>query len=476
MIRSLTPDLARRALFLSLNLLFCSSSLALSPLLERELPAVVFQAPSIQPPDEVTSAPSGGTQGVTLPASSVPTVLVLARAGDTGLKIADSYGVDVSALSPSQPGPLPWGAVVRVSLGDVAQNDAGLGGGGRLPPSVSVYAVEPGDTLASVAYRHDLSVTELLSANLSRQTLDKLAVGDMLYIPQQVGLMVRIKPGQTVQELVKAYRADAGTVATANGIGLPNELGVGDYLLLPGVLATGFQQELLARREQQAAAEKQARVQRQYEKYQVYTEQVKDDRLRQTYAAQAQYEKFLAYQKSPARQKLIAQYEAQARYEAAQLVQKEQAQRQARVQAIQPSSGASVRSASTGSGGSGLSWPLRSYRITSRFGEADIEFHRQYFHGGVDFAAPYGTPIYAAAAGTVTESGYGDYGNNVYTDTGDSLIIYGHMSRTAVSVGQHVSRGEVLGYVGCSGMCTGPHLHFEVRLSGQPVDPLGLLP
>jgi murein DD-endopeptidase MepM/ murein hydrolase activator NlpD len=457
-IRILTPGPARPFLFVSLSLLLCPSAYALSPLLERELPQVVLQAPVTRSPAEAR------------PLSSA--VLVLARAGDTGQEIADSYGVDVSALSPSQPGRLPWGAVVRVSLASTAQSAVNQDGLGQLPPSVSLYTVRPGDTLASVAYRHDLSVTELLSANLSRQTLDKLAVGDLLYVPQQPGLMVRIKPGQTVQSLVKAYRADAGQVATANGIGLPNELGVGDYLLLPGVLATGFRQELLARRERQVEAVKQARVQRQYENFQAYSEQVKESRLRQTYAAQAQYEKFLAYQKSPARQRLIAQYEAQARYDAAQQAQKQQA----RVQASVARTAVSVRSASTGSPDGGLSWPLRSYRVTSRFGEADIEFHKQYFHGGVDLAAPYGTPIYAAAAGTITQSGYGDYGNNVYTDTGDALIIYGHMSRTAVSVGQRVSRGTVLGYVGCSGMCTGPHLHFEVRLNGRPVDPLGLLP
>ena len=474
MIRSLTSGPARPSLLLSLGLLFCPAAQALSPLLERALPSVVLQASA--PGGDRLPAASGLAQGVTLPAQDAAAVLVLARAGDTGQEIADSYGVDVSALSPSQPGKLPWGAVVRVSLeaavqtGD--QTGAGQTGAGQLPPGVDTYAVRSGDTLASVAYRHDLSVTELLSANLSRQTLDRLAVGDLLYVPTQPGLMVRIKPGQTVEGLVETYKADAGRVAKANGIGLPNELGVGDYLLLPGVLATGFQQELLARRERQAAAEKLARVQRQYEKYQTYAEQVRENRLRQTYAAQAQYEKFLAYQKSPARQKLIAQYEAQARYDAAQQVQR----RQARAQASVPDSAPSVRSASSASLDGGLSWPLRSYRVTSRFGEADIEFHKQYFHGGVDLAAPYGTPIYAAAAGTVTESGPGDYGNDVYTDTADALIIYGHMSRTAVSVGQHVSRGEVLGYIGCSGMCTGPHLHFEVRLSGRPVDPLGLLP
>ncbi|WP_424949276.1 peptidoglycan DD-metalloendopeptidase family protein [Deinococcus sp.] len=455
MISRLSAGPARLTLLLTLGLMAVSSVQALSPLLEQRLPSVVLQSPA-------------QARATVLPRTTAPgSVLVLARAGDTGQDIADSYGVDLASLSPSQPGRLPWGAVVRVALPSAATEVMG-----QLPPGVSTYAVRPGDTLVSIAYRQDLSVTELLSANLGRETLDKLAVGDLLYIPSQPGLLVRIKPGQTVQGLVKTYKADAGAVAKANGIGLPNELGVGDYLLLPGVLATGFQRELLARRERQVEAEKQARVQRQYEKYQAYTQQVKENRLRRQYAVQAQYEKFLAYQKSPARQKLIAQYEAQARYDAAQQAQKVQARAQASV----PRTSGSVRSASSASLDGGLSWPLRSYRITSRFGEADIEFHRQYFHGGVDLAAPYGTPIYAAAAGTVTESGSGDYGNDVYTDTGDALVIYGHMSRTAVSVGQRVSRGEVLGYVGCSGMCTGPHLHFEVRLNGRPVDPLGLLP
>ena len=417
------------------------------------LPAPIFRSPA-----QITLLPSAASPGA---------ALVLARSGDTGQEIADSYGVPLSALSPSQPGKLPWGAVIRVSLRDAAQPTEG-----RLPPGVNVYTARSGDTLAGVAYRHGLSVTELLSANLGRQTLDKLAVGERFYIPPQPGLMVRIKPGETVQGLVEAYRAEAPRVALANGIGLPNELGVGDYLLLPGVLATGFQRELLARRERQQEAARLAGVQRQYERYQAYQQRAQDNKLRRQYALQAQYDNFLAYQNSPARQRLIARYEAQARYDAAQQAQKAQA----RVQASVPRSVGSVRSASSASLDGALSWPLRSYRVTSRFGEADIEFHRQYFHGGVDLAAPYGTPIYAAVAGTVTQSGSGDYGTNVYTDTGDALIIYGHMSRTAVSVGQTVARGEVLGYVGCSGMCTGPHLHFEVRLNGRPVNPLGLLP
>ncbi|WP_229670664.1 peptidoglycan DD-metalloendopeptidase family protein [Deinococcus aquiradiocola] len=425
---------------------------ATSPVLEHALPQVTLRAP-----------------GLTLPAHVAPTrpgaVYVVARAGDTAQAIADSYGVDVSALSTARPGPLPAGAVVAVSLRNAVTED------GQLPPGVQVYTVQEGDTMAGVAARHGLSVTELLSANLSRETLDRLSVGERLFIPDAPGLLVRIKDGQTVQGLTHAYRADPARVALANGIGLPNELHVGDYLLLPGVIATGFRDQLIARQERQKEAARQARVQAQYEKYLAYQDKVKTQKLKRQYAIQEQYEKYLAYQKSPQRQALIAKYEAQARYDAAQRA----AALQARAVASAPR-GSTVRAASSGSVGGGLIWPLRSYRITSRFGEEDIEFHKEFFHGGVDLAAPYGTPIYSAASGTVTESGYGAFGNNVYTDTGEALIIYGHMSRTAVSVGQHVQRGDVLGYVGCSGMCTGPHLHFEVRLGGRPVNPLGLLP
>ncbi|WP_425148106.1 peptidoglycan DD-metalloendopeptidase family protein [Deinococcus sp.] len=419
------------------------------------------------------------------PAVRPGSVLVTARQGETGQAIADSYGVNVSALSPSRSGTLPAGAVVRVSLAALPAAQAG-----RLPPGVSRYRVRPGDTLESVAQAHGLNTSELLSANLHLETLDKLAVGDLLFVPQTVGLLVRIKPGQSVQTLVRAYHADPGRVALANGFGLPSEREVGDYLLLPGVRASSFQAQLLARQAAQRRAEQQARVQRQFERYQAYQARVRQERQRaiqaqydkylawqrqaeqsrlaQQQAVQAQYQKYLAWKTSAARQQLIARYAAQAQYEAAQ--------RAARAQA-KSSQSAPVRAASTAqSSGLGLSWPLRSYRITSRFGERDIEFHQQFFHGGVDLAAPYGTPIYAAAGGTVTRSGSGDYGNNVYVDTGNALIIYGHMSRLGVSVGQTVTRGQVLGSVGCSGICTGPHLHFEVRLSGQPVDPLGLLP
>ena len=96
------------------------------------------------------------------------------------------------------------------------------------------------------------------------------------------------------------------------------------------------------------------------------------------------------------------------------------------------------------------------------------------FHPGVDISATQGTPILAAAAGTVISAGdEGGYGNAVILDHGDSLsTLYGHMVRVAVNPGQHVEVGDVIGYVGSTGKSTGPHLHFEVRIHGVTVDPL----
>jgi murein DD-endopeptidase MepM/ murein hydrolase activator NlpD len=98
-------------------------------------------------------------------------------------------------------------------------------------------------------------------------------------------------------------------------------------------------------------------------------------------------------------------------------------------------------------------------------------------HEGIDIGVGYGTPIHAAAAGRVVYAGWmSGYGNLVAIDHGGGIsTAYGHQSSIAVSVGQIVAQGETIGYVGCTGHCFGPHLHFEVRINGAPVDPLGYL-
>ncbi|GGS24823.1 peptidoglycan DD-metalloendopeptidase family protein [Deinococcus knuensis] len=345
------------------------------------------------------------------------------------------------------------------------------------PSTVVRYVVRPGDTMARVANRFGITLVDLLSVNLSRKSLDRLNAGAVLNVPtRETGLLVRIKPGQSALSLIAGYGADIVATARANDV-LPTELQVGDLLLLPGIRAESFAQTLARKREAERQAALAAERQRRYDAYLAQKKQKERERLEAKYAAQKKYEEYLAWKSSPERQARIEAYERQAQYEAAQAARK--ARETAAAQAAQASAQAtrqgSVAAASSGSR-SGLAWPMRSYRITSRYAERDIAFHRQVFHGGVDLAAPYGTPIYAASAGTVTESRYGAFGLNVYTTSGDSTLIYGHMSRTAVSAGQRVAQGQLLGYVGCTGVCTGPHLHFEVRIGGRTVDPLGMLP
>src|SRR5207247_858832 len=120
---------------------------------------------------------------------------------------------------------------------------------------------------------------------------------------------------------------------------------------------------------------------------------------------------------------------------------------------------------------SGLIWPV-SAPVTSPFG-----WRWGRMHQGVDIGGSSGTPIHAAAAGKVIFCGWdGGYGNLVVLDNGGTLATaYAHQSSIAVACGQDVSQGQVLGYVGSTGHSTGPHLHFEVRINGNPVDPLGYL-
>jgi len=119
----------------------------------------------------------------------------------------------------------------------------------------------------------------------------------------------------------------------------------------------------------------------------------------------------------------------------------------------------------------GLIWPV-SGPITSGYG-----YRWGRLHEGIDIAVPEGTPIRAAASGTVIIAGYtGGYGNYTCIDHGGGLsTCYGHQSGYAVSAGESVSQGEIIGYSGNTGSSTGPHLHFEVRINGVATDPLGYL-
>ena len=119
----------------------------------------------------------------------------------------------------------------------------------------------------------------------------------------------------------------------------------------------------------------------------------------------------------------------------------------------------------------GLVWPV-SGPVTSPFG-----YRWGRLHAGIDIGVGYGTPIQAAASGTVVLAAWtGGYGNYTCIDHGGGLATcYAHQSSYAVGAGAQVSQGQVIGYVGNTGHSFGAHLHFEVRINGGPVDPLGYL-
>jgi murein DD-endopeptidase MepM/ murein hydrolase activator NlpD len=168
------------------------------------------------------------------------------------------------------------------------------------------------------------------------------------------------------------------------------------------------------------------------------------------------------------RQQDISELSAQEREELAEMeaLQAVSATLAAKIQAAQAAAG-------TGGGlsAAGFIWPVLG-PVTSPFG-----WRWGRMHEGIDIGAASGTPIRAAAAGTVIYAGWlGGYGNLTVIDHGGGVATaYGHQSSLAAGNGAFVAQGQVIGYVGSTGHSTGPHLHFEVRVNGVPQDPLGYL-
>lgn len=409
--------------------------------------------------------------------------IVRIRPGDSLTQIAEDYGVRVKSImwaTGIKNDRLKPGMLVRVPIVAVVENSFT-----KLPPGVTVHEVQAGDTLTTIAQRYGLSIIELISANPYTSSLDRMKEGDRLMIPSaQRGLIVRVKPGQDLVSISEFYGVDVGQVAKANNVTLPSDVAEGDYVLLPGVMAEGTLEALNDRRQREIENRKKREMLERYQRYLVFVKRKK----------QLQYERYLAYLEEKkerkareaaeaARQEIIAREQAKksaalaARRAEQQRLQAKQAQ-QARAARSTTASNKVVRTSydSKSVANTGFQWPMRGFTITSGYGRRGFWIGSSNFHTGIDLGASTGTPIYAASAGRVTASGWGSYGINVFVSNGNMRVIYGHMSRTAVSVGQTVDRGDLLGYVGCTGICTGPHLHFEVQVNGQHVNPYNYLP
>lgn len=355
-------------------------------------------------------------------------VIYTVRPGDTLSQIASRFRVDAQAIMYSsglKNAALRPGQVLRIPL--VEESDDGI----RLPPGVRAYVVRRGDTLQSVARRFGLTMLGLVSANPGLESLDRLEVGSTLYIPtKEPGLLLRLKQGETIQDLAQRFGMTVAELAKANGLDSPTEVQPGDLILLPGVQAkTTYERLLQIQEAERKAREEEAR-------------RLAEERRK----------------REEARQKRLAEAQTRARL-----------QQQARSQPRLRRANAVVAAA-------GYRWPISNFTITSYFGRRGV-FQR--FHTGIDLAAPAGTRIYAARAGRVVTAGWSrfGYGLHVVIDHGGAQeTLYAHMSRIAVRSGQWVDRGEIIGYVGSTGWSTGPHLHFEVRVRDVARNPMAYLP
>jgi murein DD-endopeptidase MepM/ murein hydrolase activator NlpD len=162
------------------------------------------------------------------------------------------------------------------------------------------------------------------------------------------------------------------------------------------------------------------------------------------------------------------QYEDALESDAAEITAKIQAAQAAAAPVPAPAAAVQPYSASAG----GFIWPLNG-AVTSYYGPRWGRMHT-----GIDIDGTTGQPIVASKDGRAIMVGaYSGYGNAVILDHGGNIsTLYGHMSSFGINNGQAVSQGQVIGYVGCTGSCTGDHLHFEVRVNGSPQDPMAYLP
>lgn len=242
-----------------------------------------------------------------------------------------------------------------------------------------------------------------------------------------------------------------------------------------------------------AAREDVENIKRSYEEYQLQQEELVKELDDKQEELQAQIE---------AAAKLIdsideSSEDAQAEYDAIEQVRKEtenkinelirkleeeEAARRAAEEAARLAAQQQQTGGGGGGGGSstavsltGLKWPVPSCSIiTSRFGSRTAPTTgASTYHGGLDIGAQAGATIVAAASGDVILASYsGGYGNCVMINHGNGLVtLYGHMQSISVSAGQHVSKGQTIGKVGSTGVATGPHCHFEIRVNGVQTDP-----
>jgi murein DD-endopeptidase MepM/ murein hydrolase activator NlpD len=367
---------------------------------------------------------------------------VTVRPGDTLWGLARAHDTTVAGLMAANDlasERLTPGMTLRLP-GDVVTEAA--------PVAVTSYIVQPGDTLYDIAQGHGVSVDDLIAWNdldgtLIRpgQTLSLAARHDA---PAPAPLVVTVGPGDTLWGFARAHDTTVAAITAANGIAADATLRPGQSLTIPGryapaaadggtqasiggpapasiTVASGDSLWQIARRHDTTVAALMA------------LNGLQSDRLTVGQALRV----VPGSELGPAQEIVLTP------------------------RPNVPDSG--------------MVWPLVG-QITSRFGYRRLRVGGTNMHYGVDIDGNVGDPIRAATAGVVTFAAWrGGFGKLVVVENGDTEYFYAHASELLVAEGQHVEAGQLIARVGTTGNTTGPHLHFEIRVGGEAVDPLPIL-
>ena len=290
------------------------------------------------------------------------------------------------------------------------------------PPAFRTHEVVEGETLAGIAEQYGVGMEYVLWNNPEVYDPDSLIIGAKLLVPSMNSIVYNVRLGDTVNDISATYGIDPESVISygPNELDSPDLISEGMVLLLPG----GVPPPPPPPPEPEPEPE------------------IVPDPVTPAPA--------------PVTPSLPAVVAAPDPPTAAPVIP-------AAAAAAAPPPAASA----------GYIWPV-SGPLNSLFGSRWGGYHE-----GIDIGARSGTGVGSAASGQVVLAVYGDYGygNYIIVRHGDgSETLYAHLSAIYVGLGQGVGQGEAIGAVGCSGWCTGPHLHFEVHIGGRAVDPLGYLP
>jgi murein DD-endopeptidase MepM/ murein hydrolase activator NlpD len=309
------------------------------------------------------------------------------------------------------------------------------------------YVVRAGDTLYDIAVAFNMTTDELIARNDLDGTI--IQVGQALALNSDTPLeplQVTVRSGDSLWQLARDNDVSVRELRAANNLSTQYVLRPGDTLTVPGRVAAASQAD------------------------------VGGSASRSVTVARGDTLSVIASRYNTSVTALMSANNLQStRIEAGRVLRivpasELQPAQQARVAAA-PAPAPSTPTTSSGA----VVWPLNGV-ITSRFGYRRLRISGSNFHTGLDIDGVTGDPIVAAASGTVTFSGwYGGYGNLVIVQAGNIEYYYAHASSLLVSEGERVQGGQRIARVGTTGRVTGSHLHFEIRVDDNPIDPLPIL-